>query len=210
MEELDFNVGRLVDFLKKEGLFENTVIVFTSDNGPWLNTKKASGSALPLRNGKYTVFEGGMRMPCIISYPAKIKKSLDTFEIMSSIDLLPTFAKMAGAEVPPDIDGVDLSDFIEGRTDKSPRDEFAYYHTNGKLHGIRKGNYKLLFMEEINPVSLEFEDPKYKNYKKGNFPLELYDLSKDISEKNNLAEQMPEKVAELLALSRKYKDSERK
>jgi arylsulfatase A len=180
IEHIDAEVGRLVDKVRELGLAENTYIIFTSDNGPWLQFKNHGGSALPLRDGKGTTFEGGQRVPCVMWAPGKIPAGTTSNALISTMDLLPSFATLADSKLPEKgsrIDGLDLSSTITGDT-PSPRDEFIYYTANGLLEGIRQGDWKLLL--------------------KKNGPL-LFNLTEDISEAKNLAAGNPDKVEALTA-----------
>ncbi len=119
-----WNVGRIIDLLKKLHLDNNTFVLFTSDNGPWLSKGEMGGSAFPLRGGKGSSWEGGYRVPCILWGPKRIPAGVVSNELMATLDILPTFAALAGGEVPTDrvIDGLDQSNFITGRTKVSERD----------------------------------------------------------------------------------------
>ncbi len=192
IEEIDFNFGRLVKHLETEGLLENTVIVFTSDNGPWLVKKEMGGSATPLRNGKATLFEGGIRVPCLIYYP-KLFKAGESFEIMATIDILPTFASLAGAKPPEGIDGVDLSAYLSGKVAQSPRQEFLIYTIKYELAGLRYKDWKVIFESPLPPFA--------KNVSKADKPPFLFNIKEDISESKNLAESNAEKFAELKMLA---------
>jgi len=183
VEEIDFNVGRLIAYLKENNLLENTLIVFTSDNGPWLSQGKNGGCALPLRNGKRSLYEGGVRVPCVIAYPASIKPKQVTDEILSSIDLLPTFARMAGANPPSGINGIDLSDFLTGKTDKSPRDTFFYYNDSGELVAVRQKEWKTIFDHPALGYAHKVEKNKEDLSKP--YPLSLYNLKEDVGETVN-------------------------
>lgn len=123
IQELDWSVGEIVRALRERGLEKKTLIVFASDNGPWLAMGKNGGHAEPLRDGKMTPYEGGHRVPCIMSWPGRIKENTLCEGLLASIDLLPTFARLAGAEVPQErtIDGVDVWDYIADRSPDSPR-----------------------------------------------------------------------------------------
>ncbi len=179
IEHIDAEVGRLVETVRKLGLAENTYVVFTSDNGPWLQFKNHGGSALPLRDGKGTTFEGGHRVPCVMWAPGRIPAGTTSDALMSTIDLLPTFAALADSELPDDvkIDGLDLSATVTGDA-ASPREEFLYYAARGALEGIRIGDWKLLLKED-GPL--------------------LFKLAGDISESKNLAAEHPEKVETMTA-----------
>lgn len=190
IEHIDTETGRLIDTVSKLGLDNNTYIIFTTDNGPWLPFKNHGGCALPLRDGKMSSYEGGQRVPTIMWGPGRIPAGTETDGIAGTIDLLPTIAKLAGVELKArgTIDGMDISGLIHGQ-DKSPRNEFLYYGKNGALEGLRQGEWKL----RITAPSKKTKKAK-KPQKKA---IELYHLAEDIDEKNNLAESMPEKVAAL-------------
>jgi len=177
IEQIDSSVGRILAALKKASVDRNTLVVFTSDNGPWLSKKHHGGSALPLRDGKFTTYEGGMREPTIMRWPGKIPEGKVCGEVCGTIDLLPTFARLAGAEPPADrvIDGKDIWLLLSAKPGaKSPHKAFFYYRGN-KLEAVRSGRWKL-------------------HRRKGT---ELYDLENDISEKNNLAAEHPKIVKRL-------------
>ena len=187
IEHIDAECGRLIQKVRDLGLAENTYIIFTSDNGPWLWFKNHGGSADPLREGKGTTFEGGQRVPCIIWGPGRIGKGQTSGALASTIDLLPTIATLSGHALKPvkKIDGLDISQTLL-KNEPSPRKEFLHYTSNGILAGLRQGDWKLL----VNT-------PKKKE-KKVTGPLNLlFNLSKDLGEQKNLAADYPEKVAEL-------------
>jgi arylsulfatase A len=172
--EIDWSVGEILDALKKNGLDENTVVIFTSDNGP------SVGRAAPLSGGKGTPLEGGMRVPAVIRWPGIIPAGQVNDELMTTMDLLPTFAKLAGAELPSGrvIDGKDIFPVLtEGA--KTPHDAFFYYQGN-VLKAVRSGKWKLRMGSSSTNTS-------------------LYDLETDIGEKNNVLNEHPEIVKELMA-----------
>ncbi len=180
IEHIDTEVGRLADKLRELGLAENTYLIYTSDNGPWIKFKNHGGSAFPLRDGKSTTFEGGQRVPCVMWAPGRIPAGTTSAELVSTIDLLPTLATLAESELPEKgnrIDGLDLSATLTGDA-PSKRDEFIYYTAQGEPDGIRQGDWKLLLRK---PAPL------------------LFNLREDISESENLAAKHPEKIAELTA-----------
>ena len=190
IEQIDFSVGQVLAALKKSGLDKNSLVVFTSDNGPWLGKKHHGGSALPLRDGKFSTYEGGMREPTIMRWPGKIPVGKVCSEVCGTIDLLPTFAGLAGTKAPSDrmIDGKDIRPlmFAKPRA-KSPHEAYFYYRGNN-LEAIRNGRWKL------------------RRAKKN---IELYDLQADISEKNNLSDKYPEIVNRLTDMMKEF-DSELK
>ena len=179
IEHIDAETGRIIDAIKELGLAENTYVIFTSDNGPWIQFKHHAGSAGPLRSGKGNTYEGGLRVPCVMWAPCRIPAGTETAEMASALDLLPTIASIVGIDVPArgPIDGVDISTLLHGGG-QSPRDELLYYSRGGDLHGIRIGDWKYRYAGK-NPKP------------------ELYNLIDDIGEQNNLAAEMPGKVAEL-------------
>jgi len=203
VEEFDFETGRLLDKLDELGLRKNTLIIYTSDNGPWnqpryYERKKGHpegaifwGEAGPLRNGKGSPYEAGYRAPCIVRWPGKVPAGRVNDAIWATIDFLPTFAKLAGFKVPTDrpIDGRDQTDLLLGRTDKG-RDSF--YFDNA---GIRIGKWKYL-QPNAHFYGYAVEDDREKVD-------ELYDLEADIGETTNLASRHPEIVARLKAATEK-------
>ena len=187
IQEIDWSVGQVLDTLRRLKLDQNTIVVFSSDNGPWLTFKTHGGSAGPLRAGKGTTFEGGQRVPTIFWSPGRFPSG--TVEgLGSTIDLLATFAHFAGASAPTDrkMDGYDLSPALLG-TAPSPRQEFFYW-TQGLLHAVRTGPWKLHLIQR-EPVN-------YGRIAPMEHP-ELYNLEKDISEAYEVSAVEPEIVAAL-------------
>ena len=143
IEHIDAEVGRLAQSVRDLGLAENTWIIYTSDNGPWLRFKNHAGSAGVLRAGKGTTFEGGQRVPCVVWAPGRIEPGSSTNAFTTTMDLLPTIATITETELPETaIDGVDISATFAG--DESPREEMLFYSNNGILEGIRAGDWKYL------------------------------------------------------------------
>ena len=190
VEEIDWNVGRFLNYLDQQGLAENTLVIFASDNGPWLGYKEDSGSADPLRGGKFSYYEGGVRVPCILRWKGTIPAGITSDAIIASIDLFPTIMHYAGCRsFRQKIDGVDISSFLENPSLRL-RDEYVYVK-GGEVHGIRKGDWVYL--------------PKTGNskFKEGDVP-ELFNLKRDIGETNNLHLEYPEKVKELQEVMQLY------
>lgn len=187
LEEIDWGVGQILKTIRDAGIEKDTIVVFTTDNGPWLAFKTHGGSAGPLRAGKGTTFEGGQRVPTIFWGPGRVKPGTVS-GMGSTLDLLPTFAALAGAKAPTDrkMDGYDLSPVLSGEGE-SPRDSF-YYWARARLHAVRSGPWKLhvLQREPINYGRLAPMDGP-----------ELYHLEADISEAYDVAETHPEIVARL-------------
>ena len=190
VEEIDWNVGRFLDYLDTKGLAENTLVIFASDNGPWLSFKEEGGSADPLRGGKFSYYEGGVRVPCIIRWKGVVPAGVTSDAIIASIDLFPTIMHYAGSHsFRQEIDGINVSSFFENPSLRL-RDEYVYVKS-GQVHGIRKGDWVYL--------------PKTGNskFKEGDVP-ELFNLKQDVGESYNLAQKYPDKVKELQELMQKY------
>lgn len=203
MQEVDWSVGQIMETLKKLGLEENTLVIYTSDNGPWLNFGNHAGSAYPLREGKGNAWEGGVRVPCVMYYPEIIKGGSTTGKMASTIDLLPTIASLTGAALPEkEIDGVNIMPLLKGVENANPRNEFIYYYQGG-LNAVRRGVWKLVVPHKyrsyagVEPGMDGMPGP----YSQGQSGLELYKLDEDIGESNDVSEQYPEKVKELQAMA---------
>ncbi|WP_236622110.1 sulfatase [Novipirellula maiorica] len=148
--EVDWSVGQIMDAIESIDAAENTLVIFTSDNGPWLSYGTHAGSAAPFREGKGTMFEGGYREPTLMWWKGKIPAGTTCDKLCSSIDLLPTVAKLIGAEVPEDasrkIDGKDIRPLMFGDENaSSPHDAFYCYYSGGELHAVRNERFKLTF-----------------------------------------------------------------
>lgn len=200
IEHLDAEVGRLLAALDETGLASSTYVIFTSDNGPWLPFKHHGGSAGPLRDGKGSTFEGGQRVPCVIRGPG-IPEGTVCDELTGTIDVLPTIASIIGAPLPSGrkIDGIDASGLWRGTAKKSPREEFVYYTQRGAVEGLRQGNWKLLVKKpeaQAQPQKQKKTNPK-TGQKKAEATVLLFDLAKDLGERDNLAAAHPEIVNRL-------------
>ena len=184
IEHIDSEVGRIIKTIKNLNLDKNTIVIYTTDNGPWLPFKHHGGSAGPLREGKGTTFEGGQRVPCVMWGPSRIPAGSVCEELMGTIDLLPSLASIIQKSLPSQnkIDGIDASHLILG-TGTTPRKEFLHYTSRGELEGIRSGDWKLLRKKPRN--------------KKQEETIMLFNLSKDVGEENNLATEQPAIVARL-------------
>ncbi|OXU14690.1 sulfatase-like hydrolase/transferase [Sedimentisphaera salicampi] len=202
--EIDWSAGEIFKALKRNGLDENTLVIFTSDNGPWLNYGKHGGSADPLREGKGSnCWEGGNRVPCIMRWPGKIPASSVCDKLAGAIDILPTFATLSGASLPKKkIDGVDITALLEGRENAEPRKDYFYYYEK-ELDAVRRGPWKLVFphkyrgCEGVEPGKNGFPGPReLRKAEKG-----LYNLNEDIEEEKNVINEHPEIVKELEKLA---------
>ena len=199
IEEIDWSVGKVLEALKQNGLDENTLVVFTTDNGPWLNLKPPhhGGSAGPLRAGKFTTFEGGMRVPTIVRWPGKVPSGSVCSEVAATFDLLPTFATLANAPLSDrKIDGENIWPLMSGESKNSPHDAFYYYAGGGQLRSMRKGNWKV-----------HLERQQGRGNKKKSFPPMLFDLSRDLGEQNDLAQVKPGLLASLVAEANAFAES---
>ncbi len=198
VEEVDWSVGRVLDTLRELKLAERTLVVFTSDNGPWLTKGADGGSALPLRGGKGSTWEGGVRVPTVAWWPGKIAPGSVCDAVAGTIDLLPTAVALAGGPVPaqPVIDGRNLSPLLFGKTKESQR-EAHYYFAGYNVQAVRQGPWKLAIapqsesMGKDTPTDATGKAPR------------LYNLDADIGEKTNLADKHPDLVAKLQALADK-------
>ncbi|MCP4941385.1 MAG: sulfatase [Planctomycetaceae bacterium] len=193
IEHIDSEVGRLLNTLDELKLSDNTYVIYTTDNGPWLPFKHHGGSAGPLREGKGTTFEGGQRVPCLIRGPG-IPAGTVCDELTGTIDVLPTIAALTNKPLPKQnkIDGIDVSKLWMGKTEQSPRNEFVHYTSQGNLEGLRQGNWKLLVKKPR-----QRRNQKNAAAAKAKPQVMLFDLGKDIGEQNNLASEHPEIVDRL-------------
>jgi len=209
VEEFDYHTGRLLDVVDELSLRENTLVIYTTDNGPWnqpayTDKKKGHppgsvfwGDAGPLRAGKGSCYEAGSRAPCIVRWPGRVPENRVSDAIFATIDFMPTFAKLAGYRVPVDrtIDGVDQTELILGQSENGARDTFFY-----QGNGVRRGKWKYL--------TAKHQVPRYARDLTRAKVEELYDLDGDIGETTNLAEKYPDKVKELRALLEEIKGKE--
>lgn len=195
IEELDHECGRLISAVKKLGLADDTIVLFASDNGPWLYKGKESGSASPLRGGKGTAWEGGYRVPGIFWGPGWIPAGRTTDELMTTLDILPTFSAMAGIKVPTDrtIDGVDQRALILGESDESARKTF-YYYVRNELQAVRLGKWKMRLPNRTETYGFPVESPTVPFH-------QLHDLSTDMEERFDLAAKKPKILAQLKKLA---------
>ena len=203
--EIDWSVGQIMNKLKEHQLDKNTIFIFTSDNGPWLNFGNHAGSASPLREGKGTAWEGGQREPCVVSYPNGIEGGRVIDTPMMTIDLLPTIAEITGAKLPElKIDGKSVWDIWTGKSNKSPHDAYFFYYKSNELHGVRYNDWKLYFPHTYRSLNGREggKDGYPVNYDMNEIDeIELYDLKNDISESKNVADEHPKIVLEIKSLA---------
>jgi len=203
--EIEWSVGQIMRALKDNGLEENTLVIFTSDNGPWLSYGNHAGSALPLREGKGTAWEGGQREPCIIKYPKKLKGGKIIDVPMMAIDLLPTLAELTQAPLPEQvIDGKSVWKILTGEREEPVQEAYFFYYRVNEMFGVRYGKWKLYFPHRYR--TMDGQEPG-KDGQPGVYrmvdlkEIEMYDLESDISEATNVAAQHPEVVAEIEKLA---------
>jgi arylsulfatase A len=202
--EIDWSVGEIMKALKTHGLEKNTWVIFTSDNGPWLSYGDHAGSAHPLREGKITSWEGGTRVPCIMRWPGKIPAGTESTDMLMTIDLFPTIAKLIGAKLPAHrIDGQDVWPLIAGkRGARNPHDSYWFYFDRNQLQAVTSGDgrWKLLLPHQYRTLGGEpgGRDGRPVPYQQGTIHgPELYDLKSDKSETTDVAARHPEIVKRL-------------
>ena len=207
IEEIDWSVGEVLKAIDSSGLAENTLVVFTTDNGPWLSYGDHAGSAGPLREGKGSCWEGGVRVPCIMRWPGKITEGSTCDTMLMTIDLFPTFANLINAKLPDHpIDGLDVGPILVGaepNAAKNPHDFYTFYYETNELHAICTGNgrWKLQLPHSYRtlggkPGGKEGNPAAYEKV-----PIaqpELYDLVTDLGETTDVAGKNPELVKALL------------
>lgn len=208
MMEVDWSIGEIMKTLKKNGLDENTLVVFTSDNGPWLTFGDHAGNTGGLREGKGSSWEGGVREPGIFRWKGAIPAGTVMNNMASTMDLLPTIAKLSGAPLPTNkIDGVDISSLLFMEPGANPRDELVYYYGVNSLEAIRKGKWKLVFPHngQTYKTYQPGKDGKPGGYASVAVPLALYNLSTDPGETHDLQASFPAVVEELTQVADRYR-----
>ena len=202
--EIDWSVGQILKTLKKHKLDDNTLVIYTSDNGPWLSYGTHAGTAGPLREGKGTTWDGGQREPTVMRWPGKIPAGKVCHELAATIDVFPTIAAITGAKLPKHkIDGLDISRLLFGKADeKTPHDAY-YFYWGRHLQAVRSGKWKLHFPHAYRSLNGRKggsggKPVRYEQLKTG---LALYDLKADVGEKTNVAEKHPAIVKRLKSLA---------
>jgi arylsulfatase A len=205
--EIDWSVGEILSALKRLGLDEDTLVFFSSDNGPWLSYGDHAGCALPLREGKGTTWDGGQREPCLMRWPGRIPAGTESSEVCAMFDMLPTIAGLAGASLPEDraIDGKDIWPVISGQPGaRSPHDLFFFYQHN-KLEAVRGGKWKLHLPHAYRSLK---EKPGHGGqpgpYIQKEVGLSLYDLESDVGETTDVSAQHPDIVEKLKAAAESF------
>jgi arylsulfatase A len=208
--EVDWSVGEILGAIKNNGLDANTLVIFTCDNGPWLSYGDHAGSAAPLREGKGTEFEGGIRVPTLMRWPGKIPAGGVCDELASTIDVLPTLSAILGAELPAHkIDGKDLRPLMFAQPGaRSPHDVFYCYYADGELQAVRDRQWKLHFPHSYRTLAGQPGGTGGipSQYSTAAIGLELFDLKTDPGETTNVAGPHPDEVARLQQLAERARD----
>ncbi|NBB28074.1 sulfatase [Cellulophaga sp. BC115SP] len=208
--EIDWSIGEVLKALKANGLDKNTLVIVTSDNGPWLNYGNHAGSSGGYREGKGTSYEGGQRVPCVMRWKGTMPEGLVCNKLSSTIDLLPTIAKFCQAKLPSNkIDGLDISELLKGNLSAEPRKSFYYYYRKNSLEAVRKGNWKLVLAH--NGRTYEGFQPGNDGYpgqvnENSPVPMALYDLRRDPGERYDVQKTYPKIVEELLLLAEEARE----
>ncbi len=205
MMEVDWSAGEIMKVLRKHNLHTNTLFIFTSDNGPWLNYGDHAGSAAPLREGKGTMFDGGCREPTLAWWPGTIPAGSECNEPAMTIDLLPTIAKLIDADLPKHrIDGKDISALLTGDA-KSPQEAYYFYYGN-QLQAVRQGKWKLHFPHGYRTMAGKPGGTGGipTNYSQAKIGLSLFDLHSDIGESTDVKEKFPKIAKRLKSLGEKF------
>jgi len=203
MMELDWSVGEIMRALKENGLDNNTLVIYTSDNGPWLNFGNHAGSTGGLREGKGTSWEGGQREPTVMKWPGKIPEGKICNKLSGTIDILPTIAKITGAKLPDHIiDGVNILPLMLGDEQANPRDHFYYYYRKNSLEAVRKGKWKLVLPHSYRTYknALPGNDGFAGPTGTGTTGLALYNLRRDPGESYDVKDLYPEVVEDMMLL----------
>lgn len=207
MMEVDWSVGEILGAIRGNGLDDNTLVIFSSDNGPWLNFGDHAGSAAPLREGKGTSWDGGVRVPTLMRWPGHVPAGRACDAPLMTIDILPTVAKLIGAKLPEKpIDGLDITPVILGKSDESPHEALYFYYNANSLEALRSGRWKLELPRSYRTLNGRpgGTGGKPANYEQKKIPApELYDLTTDIGQQHDVAAAHPEVMKRLLALAEK-------
>lgn len=208
VEEVDWSVGRILDTIRRLGLERQTMVIFTSDNGPWLSYGDHAGSAGPLREGKGTMFDGGCRVPAVMWWPGRIPAGTRCSEPAMTIDILPTIARLVGARLPEHpIDGKDIWPLLAGEPGARSPQEAYYFYWGQELQAVRMGRWKLHFPHTYRTLAGRpgGSGGKPAPYEEARIELSLFDLAADVGETTNVADRHPDVVARIRKLADKIR-----
>jgi arylsulfatase A-like enzyme len=209
MMEVDWSVGEIRRALDEAGVADNTLVVFTSDNGPWLSYGDHAGSARPLREGKGTMFEGGYRVPCVMAWPGTIPANTTCDELATTMDLLPTVAALTKAELPQHhIDGKNIWPLVAGDPSAKSPHKVLYCYYDGQLQAVRDGRFKLHLPHSYRTLAGRpgGTDGRPVDYSQAKIGQALFDLDADIGETTDVSAEFPDVVARLLAAAEVARD----
>lgn len=210
MMEIDWSIGEVMKALEKNGLTKNTLIIFTSDNGPWLTFGNHAGSSGGLREGKGSAWDGGVKVPCIMSFPGVIASGTVCNNLAATMDVLPTIAALTKSNLPKNkIDGVTILSLLKQEPQANPRDHFVYYYDNNSLKAIRQGKWKLVFPHQSQTYKATDmgKDGFPGKYASVPVPMALYDLSTDPGETLDVAKHNSAVVAALTSIADNYRQA---
>lgn len=201
--EIDWSIGEVLKTLDQEKIAGNTLVIVTSDNGPWLNFGEHAGSSGGFREGKSTSWEGGTRVPLLVRWPGKVEAASINSQLMTNMDILPTLAAVAGASLPvKKIDGMNFLPLWLGKTSNGPREVFYYYFGNNNLEGVRYKHWKLVLAHPASTyAALHGKDGKPGVISRVDVPMALYDLSHDPGEAYDVQKLYPEIVQKVLTMA---------
>lgn len=203
--EIDWSVGKIVEALEENGLTANTLVIFTSDNGPWLSYGNHAGSAYPLKEGKGTSWEGGVREPCIIKFPNRLPSGKVLNTPVMAIDFLPTLVNLAGGNLPNQkIDGKDIWSLLAGETDQSPQEAYYFYYQVNELQALRQGEWKLVLPHRYRSMDGQVPGKDGLPGEYTHFNVEaprLYNLKLDRAEQVDLSDLYPKILQNLMQLA---------
>ena len=208
VHEIDWSVGQILAAIKNQGLDDDTLVIFTSDNGPWTVFGNHAGSSGGLREDKGTSFDGGVKVPCIARWPGKIPAGQVARQLAGTIDLLPTFAKFAGAEVPRDrlIDGRDMGALLLGKAGSTPHRDTQFIYWLEHLDAVRSGPWKLHFKHPFRTTAKAGMDGAAGTHGAGNIERSLFNVETDPFEKNDVLSAHPQVAAKLDSLAEQMRD----
>lgn len=205
IEEIDWSVGQIVSALEKSGVLENTLLIFTSDNGPWLSYGNHGGSAGELRGGKFDIFEGGFRVPCVMQWPGTIPGGETCNALVSTMDLLPTLCRITGALLPEkEIDGLDVYPLLTGDEMEGLNDRPFFYYSNENIRAVRRGAMKYIMPHSYRIVTEPGMDGVNGKSESAEQEEALYDLNINLSEYKNIILNNPDLAKDMKALIEEF------